>query len=247
MEIPRRSADTSEALAAMFTCVDGMPAQDGLNEWQMLTFDATLRRRAGVKLGMDCVHVASSKVCGLLVKSVDAGGVVSAWNAESTEPSVFRPGDFVVKVNGVDGNECGVASLAAALRAAGEVVHISVWGARSLEAVPMVASQPTNEFMNERIRWLEERSRACTRSEWETIYVPTLPCSNQNASASTGGSCSVCLAGIAVGEKVRGLACGHYFHLECVGEWFLGDRTLAICCPLCRLPLEQQDSRWASL
>lgn len=44
--------------------------------------------------------------------------------------------------------------------------------------------------------------------------------------------CSICLGCYAVGEQLRVLACGHYFHLRCVDPWILKHRN---CCPLCLL------------
>lgn len=212
----------------------------------MLSFDAELRRRPGVTLGMDCVHVSSSKVCGLLIKSINETGVVATWNAQSTEPAKFQPGDFIVKVNGVDSNESGVKALAAALRTAGDRIRLTVWGARGSEPVQR-EPEPISEFIDDRIRWLGERSRVCSRAEWESYWVPTLPRNSQTAAASTAGSCSVCMENIAMDAKVRGMACGHYFHLDCVAEWFARDQSFEIACPLCRTPLAQQPSRWVSL
>lgn len=243
--VETRAAKASEGLAEMVTCVDGMPAGDG-QKWQMMTVDARIQRRPGAKLGMDCVHVASSKVCGLLVKSIDDSGVVAQWNARSSEHSQIRPNDFIVKVDGVDGNDAGVAALSAALRAAGQVIDISVWGPRIVPCAS-VEEPPMSQFMQDRLQWLNEKTRMCTRREWETVFVPTLPPNNQNASASIRGECSVCKENIGMDQQVRGLACGHYFHMECVGEWFVSDRALNISCPLCRVPLEQQPSRWVSL
>jgi len=208
-----------------------------------MTFDARVRRSPGVPLGIDCVHVRSSKVCGLLIKSINEEGVVAAWNVQSTEPLVFHPGDWVVKVNGVDGNESGVKALAAALRAAGEIVHISVWGARKSEPVQVQCS----EFISERIRWLSERSRVCSRAEWESTWIPHLPQNSRTATIAASGDCSVCMESIPMDAQVRGLSCGHYFHLECVAEWFMRDQSFELCCPMCRLALAEQQSRWVSL
>jgi hypothetical protein len=228
-------------LASLFTCHDGTPSPDGSGLHKMLTFDAEIRRRPGQKLGIDCVHISSSKVCGLLVKSIDAGGVVAAWNAQSVEPSVFQEGDFVVGVNGVDGNEAGVSRLAAALRAAGDIIHIRVTGVRAVAAsAAPEAPSPGGQIIAERIRWLDERSRVCSRYEWESLFAPRLAPSSVAACASTCGNCSICMHSISLDAKVRGLACGHYFHLECLGEWFMRDQTFELSCPMCRLPLADQ-------
>lgn len=236
----------SELLATMFTMPNGMPSLDGQKEFKMHSFDAELRRQPGVALGMDCVHVSSSKVCGLLIKSINEAGVVAAWNAQSTEPAKFQPGDFIVKVNGVDSNESGVKALADALRTAGDRIRLTVWGVRGSEPVQR-EPEPISPEMNERIQWLSERSRICTRGEWESHWLPTLPRNSQRAGRSVAGSCSVCMENIAMDQKVRGLSCGHYFHLDCLAEWFMRDRSLEISCPLCRTPMSEQPSRWVSL
>merc|ERR1712224_139247 len=156
----------------------------------MLNFEAQLRRRTDAALGMNCVRVSSSKVCGLLIKSVDEGGVVSAWNAQSTEPEVIRPGDFVVKVNGVDGNHAGVSKLAEALRAAGDIIDLGIWGSRIVDVAP--SQSCASVAVQDHIRHLDERSRVCSRREWESLWLLQLPRHSRSASASTNGICTVC-------------------------------------------------------
>merc|ERR1740117_2242596 len=82
-------------------------------------------------------------------------------------------------------------------------------------------------MLTERVRQLEERTRVCTRAEWESSTTVT----------DKSHTCSICLSGMAPEAKVRGLACGHVFHLECVAKWFLTDATYDLTCPLCRNPL----------
>mmetsp|Transcript_27743 Transcript_27743/g.69672 ORF Transcript_27743/g.69672 Transcript_27743/m.69672 type:complete len:113 (+) Transcript_27743:1335-1673(+) len=43
-------------------------------------------------------------------------------------------------------------------------------------------------------------------------------------------SCSICLAAYSIGEQLRVLRCGHYFHRNCVDTWLLKHRS---SCPLC--------------
>merc|ERR1719217_412139 len=45
---------------------------------------------------------------------------------------------------------------------------------------------------------------------------------------------------IAPGAEVRGLACGHMFHFECLGAWFMKDANMEMCCPLCRKKITEQ-------
>jgi len=91
--------------------------------------------------------------------------------------------------------------------------------------------------VSERTEQLNDRTQVCTRQEWEELYMPRL--SNTLSKTST---CSICLSSISMDSKVRGLACGHIFHLACVAEWFMKDRTFELCCPLCRVPLRDQRS-----
>lgn len=94
--------------------------------------------------------------------------------------------------------------------------------------------------VTERIKQLEERTRICTRSEWEEKHIPQLLKRANGASPPRQCSCCICLSDIAPDSKVRGLACGHIFHLQCVAQWFMRDETFQLCCPLCRLPLASQ-------
>jgi hypothetical protein len=43
--------------------------------------------------------------------------------------------------------------------------------------------------------------------------------------------CAICLSVIEDGVHVRGLPCGHAFHVDCVDNWLLWRR---LCCPLCK-------------
>ncbi|RCV21607.1 hypothetical protein SEVIR_4G160400v4 [Setaria viridis] len=59
------------------------------------------------------------------------------------------------------------------------------------------------------------------------------------ATAAAAGDCTVCLSAIAVGERVRTLACRHSFHAACLDGWF--DQS-SLSCPLCRAgPAERDD------
>ncbi|KAJ0985725.1 hypothetical protein J5N97_004081 [Dioscorea zingiberensis] len=51
---------------------------------------------------------------------------------------------------------------------------------------------------------------------------------------ASGEDCLVCLCGLASGDRLRRLACGHVFHCDCLDEW-LDEMNLS--CPLCRSPL----------
>lgn len=69
--------------------------------------------------------------------------------------------------------------------------------------------------------------------------VPPAPAVSTAAAAAVAAvscegseSCSICLACYALGEQLRVLRCGHYFHQRCVDTWLLQHRN---CCPLCLL------------
>lgn len=50
----------------------------------------------------------------------------------------------------------------------------------------------------------------------------------------TDTQCSVCLGEYEAGEKLQQIpACGHIFHMDCIGSWLSTHTT----CPLCRLSL----------
>jgi len=88
---------------------------------------------------------------------------------------------------------------------------------------------------------LTKRSCVCSRQEWEEQHLPKLfgAASAKELRASTS-HCSICLAEISQSTEVRGLTCGHCFHVKCLAKWFMGDGTGRLSCPLCRVPLSQQ-------
>jgi len=96
-------------------------------------------------------------------------------------------------------------------------------------------------LLAERIQQLNERTRICSRRVWEESFLPELR-GEEGAEQMRAAmeQCSICMSGIGPDEQVRGLACGHIFHLLCLGEWFIRDRTFELCCPLCRVPLSEQ-------
>merc|ERR1712039_1017276 len=96
----------------------------------------------------------------------------------------------------------------------------------------------------QRIQELERCSRTCTRREWEERYRPQL---SSRARTIAIGTCSVCVEDIAMNAEVRGLSCGHVFHLQCLAQCFMQDRSMELRCPLCRVPMAQQEDRWVSL
>lgn len=104
-----------------------------------------------------------------------------------------------------------------------------------------------NPVVAERIRQLEERTRICTAAEWEDTVLPEISRlqgrpPDERPERVVVTTCCICLSEISRDSKVRGLACGHLFHLPCVAQWFMTDPSFSLCCPLCRLPLSEQES-----
>jgi len=60
--------------------------------------------------------------------------------------------------------------------------------------------------------------------------LPSIRCSDAYCTRKSGSRCSVCLSDFQVGQDLRLLLCGHYFHTECVDPWLLKRCD----CPLCR-------------
>mmetsp|Transcript_63105 Transcript_63105/g.150433 ORF Transcript_63105/g.150433 Transcript_63105/m.150433 type:complete len:798 (+) Transcript_63105:33-2426(+) len=96
----------------------------------ILTFEAELCKAApGARLGIDIVLFSSEHGGGLVVERVHDGGQVEAWNRQSVEPRKIRPGDFIVRVNGVEGD---VSALADELRV-GKDLSLTVHRSRAAD------------------------------------------------------------------------------------------------------------------
>lgn len=123
------------------------------------------------------------------------------------------------------------------------VIHSAVRDVRATEAEEMSPGvqqiRIPNPLVEERIRQLSERTRICSRRVWEEVYFPELRKEDEDAKPDLE-VCCICMSDIAMSDQIRGLACGHIFHLRCLAEWFMRDRTFELCCPLCRVPLPEQ-------
>lgn len=98
---------------------------------------------------------------------------------------------------------------------------------------PKDAISKQRSTLAERVtRQLEQSSCVCSLSEWEKCYSALPRC--------TEPSCCICLSGIVGSSRIRGLGCDHVFHVECIAEWFMQDKSLELACPLCRVPLAKQ-------
>jgi hypothetical protein len=47
--------------------------------------------------------------------------------------------------------------------------------------------------------------------------------------------CSICYCNVKEGEEVVRLPCQHHFHVDCIKQWLLKERT----CPLCKQEIQQ--------
>ncbi|CAE8645704.1 unnamed protein product, partial [Polarella glacialis] len=92
-----------------------------------------LRKPPGSRLGVDVALLGSPLGYGIVVERVGEGGVVEAWNRRNHEPLRIRPGDFIVRCNGIEGD---LAALASELRS-GKDVRITVQR-HSVEESPQV-------------------------------------------------------------------------------------------------------------
>lgn len=123
-----------------------------------------------------------------------------------------------------------------------EPVFLAAASATSLPRVARPREQRAlNPVLAARIRQLTERTRICSREVWEEVYLPQLRGECGAAlmkSAMT--QCCVCVSDISRHDQIRGLACGHIYHLNCVAEWFMRDPTFELSCPLCRIPMSEQ-------
>jgi len=105
-------------------------------------------------------------------------------------------------------------------------------------AVPTV-----NPLIHERIKQLNERTRICSRRVWEDTYLVDLFGSEvAERMRPAMEQCCVCVSDIGMSEQIRGLGCGHIFHLTCLAEVFMRDSSMELACPLCRVHLSQQRS-----
>ena len=49
-------------------------------------------------------------------------------------------------------------------------------------------------------------------------------------SSDSGDACTICVTSFNEEDNIRGLTCGHAFHVECIDRWF---RDYRACCPTC--------------
>lgn len=66
----------------------------------VFSFDVDIKSRPGMRLGIE-VMLVSSSTCGLVIKRVVDGGLVSEWNERQNPPFRVQPGDYILQVNGI--------------------------------------------------------------------------------------------------------------------------------------------------
>lgn len=216
-----------------------------------IMFEVQVHRQAGAALGFDAASISSPIICGLLVAKIAAGGLIDQYNQQNIEPMKVKQSDFVIGVNNVSSLESGVDALKQELRRAVDTLTLKVWGVRPLPEEEVRRMRQAREgagervrpqmdpILEERLRQLEASSHICTRAQWEELHVPRLP-PDAAAGSRACARCVVCMTDIAPNERIRGLACGHYFHVGCVGRSFLEDTSGEMRCPLCRVPIHEQ-------
>jgi len=108
---------------------------------------------------------------------------------------------------------------------------------------PRQRRKPKSLLIAERIQQLNERTRICSRQVWEDSYLVGLKGREVAEKMKPSmAQCCICVCGIEMTDQVRGMACGHSFHLPCLAQWFMQDRSFVLSCPLCRIPLSEQGS-----
>jgi len=105
-----------------------------------------------------------------------------------------------------------------------------------------VAPPDALEKYTETVSWSDDTQRTLRRgpqraAEGETAEQAPRPKVNASTAvvAAVAGcegpeSCSICLACYNMGEQLRVLRCGHYYHSRCVDTWLLKHKSV---CPLC--------------
>lgn len=92
-----------------------------------------------------------------------------------------------------------------------------------------------NNVIHDRIQTAD---RQCSINSFISIINETTNLELFSNLIGKGGTtmCSICLENFKNEEQLRVLPCRHYFHNECVDEWFLNKLEMASC-PMCRSPL----------
>ena len=84
-------------------------------------------------------------------------------------------------------------------------------------------------------------SKRCSKRYSETLsnMIEVVIVSKPKKKASLNDDCSICIDTIKPNSEM-GLECGHYFHKECILEWFKSsiNNDNKVICPLCRMEVK---------
>jgi hypothetical protein len=59
----------------------------------------------------------------------------------------------------------------------------------------------------------------------------------EDLGSSEWSVCSICLEPMCKEQIIQMLSCGHYYHNECLSNWFI-KKKIDLCCPMCNKKLE---------
>jgi len=68
-----------------------------------------------------------------------------------------------------------------------------------------------------------------------TKEINQYPESTYTKNSNCNNSCAICLSDYTVGERVRTLKCGHFYHKSCIDKWL----AIKVFCPFCKIDLKE--------
>ena len=60
----------------------------------------------------------------------------------------------------------------------------------------------------------------------------------ENLGSGEWSVCSICLEPMCKEQIIQMLTCGHYYHNDCLNDWFHAKKK-DLCCPMCNKPITQ--------
>mmetsp|Transcript_57365 Transcript_57365/g.147515 ORF Transcript_57365/g.147515 Transcript_57365/m.147515 type:complete len:209 (-) Transcript_57365:509-1135(-) len=172
---------------------------------QLQEFLVNAEQSDNVQLGLKLSLVSSR----LLVREVEEGGAISAWNAANPGREVTEGGE-ILEVNGESGCASKMVEL---LRVVG---HLHIRYSRGQ------ADKSTGNGHNG-----HPHGPACNhhRPDGDLVELPFI------SAADLGEvTCCICMEDVDPSGRVMQLPCNHHFHLECAAEWLSRKGR----CPLCQ-------------
>jgi len=174
---------------------------------QLQEFLVNAEQSDNVQLGLKLSLVSSR----LLVREVEEGGAISAWNAANPGQEVTEGGE-ILEVNGESG--C-VSKMVEQLHVVGRL-HFQIRYSRGQ------ADKSTGNGHNG-----HPHGPACNhhRPDGDLVELPFI------SAADLGEvTCCICMEDVDPSRRVMQLPCNHHFHLECAAEWLSRKGR----CPLCQ-------------